>query len=116
CRRTQLDGLQRVCNGMREMEELLHIVTGKFQDLLEVQAINLWLEQEGELLLVQRHGEDPTLEVGMTQKSGDGIATEVSDSGAPVVIDDPEDSRLQKRNTGVEEGAIFSIMAAPLIE
>jgi RND family efflux transporter MFP subunit len=64
---------------------------------------------------MSRDGEDPSTLVGSLQKAGEGIAFEVSDSGEPILVDDPEDERLQKRNQNVEEGAVSSVMAAPLL-
>ncbi len=52
----------------------------------------------------------------MVQKPGEGIAGDLSDSGEPVLIDDPEDERLQKRTQGSEDGAVFSLVAAALME
>ncbi len=98
------------------MDSLLPIVSSKFREILEVQAVNLWMvKDEHELLLMSRAGEDPTVAVGSTQKSGEGTVAEVSDSGEPKVISDGEAEYLQKRNGSVQEGAVFSLMAAPLV-
>ena len=40
----------------------------------------------------------------------------ISDSGEAVLIDDPEDERLQKRNAGPRTGRYFPCVAAPLME
>ncbi|MFZ0285861.1 MAG: efflux RND transporter periplasmic adaptor subunit, partial [Terriglobales bacterium] len=61
-------------------------------------------------------GVDRTVQAGMVQKPGEGIAGDLSDNGEPVLLDDPEDERLQKRNQGVEDGTVFSIVAAALME
>ena len=115
-RLTQLYDLEKVFNSTLEMDELLPIVTSKFREVLDVQAVNLWLvKDQNELLLMNREGEDPTVETGSVQKSGEGIAAAVSDSGEPLLISDAEDASLQKRNQGIEEGRIFSLMAAPLV-
>ena len=56
------------------------------------------------------------MKLGMVQKPGDGIAGDISNSGEAVRVDDAEDERLRKRNAGIEEGQVFSILAAPLLE
>ncbi len=50
----------------------------------------------------------------MTEKSGEGYIAEVSDSGEPLLIDDPSDERLQRRNAG-HDGGIFSVIVAPVV-
>ncbi|HVO81578.1 MAG TPA: efflux RND transporter periplasmic adaptor subunit [Terriglobales bacterium] len=115
-RLTQLYDLEKVFNSILEMDDLLPIVASKFREVFEAQAVNLWLvKDQNELLLMNQEGVDPTVEVGALQKSGEGIAAGVSDSGEPSLISDPEDGALQKRNHGIEEGGIFSLMAAPLV-
>ena len=52
----------------------------------------------------------------MVQKPGEGIAGDISDSGEAVLIDDPEDERLQKRNSGFRDGAVFSLWQLPCME
>ena len=114
---TQMYDLEKVFNSTLEMDELLGIIAKKFQEVMSVQGINLWMVNNDTLLeLVRSAGSDPTVELGRVQKPGEGIAGDVSDNGEPVLIDNPADERLQKRNTGHEDEAIFSIVASPLME
>ena len=113
---TQMYDLEKVFNSTLEMDELLGTIAKKIQEVMGVQGINLWMINGDALELVSCEGFDPTVSVGMVQKPGEGIAGDLSDHGAPVLIDDPGDERLQKRNTGHEEGAVFSLLAAPLME
>ena len=112
----QMYDLEKVFNGTLEMDDLLPVVCSKFQEVMNVQAVNLWLVSGEGLLLINRAGVDPTIEVGTTLKTGEGIAAAVSDSGEAVLIDSADDERLTQRNEGVEEGQIFSLVAAPLVE
>jgi len=113
---TQMYDLEKVFNSTLEMDELLGTIAGKFQEVMNVQGVNLWMVNDDALELVACAGVDPTVEVGIVQKAGDGIAGDLSDSGEPVLIDDPEDERLRKRNGAIEEGAVFSLAAAALME
>ncbi len=113
---TQMYDLEKVFNSTLEMDELLGTIAGKFQEVMNVQGVNLWMVSDDALKLVECAGTDPTVQVGTVQKPGEGIAGDISDSGQPVMIGDPQDERLQKRNQGVEERAVFSIVAAPLLE
>jgi GAF domain-containing protein len=114
-RLTQLYDVERVFNSTLEMNELNPIITAKVREILEAQAVNLWLvKDEHELLLMDRAGEDPTREVGTAEKSGEGYVADVSDSGEPLLIDDPNDERLQRRNAG-HDGGVFSVIIAPLV-
>jgi len=93
---TQMYDLEKVFNSTLEMEELLGTIAGKFQEVMNVQGVNLWMVSDDALQLVECAGVDPTVQAGMVQKPGDGIAGDISESGEPVVIGDPEDERLQK--------------------
>ncbi len=114
-RLTQLYDVEKVFNSTLEMDELNPLITSKVRELLEAQAVNLWMvKDDQELLLMDRSGEDATCEVGGSQKTGEGYVSEVSDSGEPLIIDDPNDERLQRRNAS-HEGAIFSATLVPLV-
>lgn len=113
---TQMYDLEKVFNSTLEMDELLGTIAGKFREVMNVQGVNLWMVNGDALELVECAGADLTVQPGMVQKAGEGIAGDLSDSGEPVLIDDPEDERLKKRNQGVEDGAVFSLVAAALME
>jgi RND family efflux transporter MFP subunit len=113
---TQMYDLEKVFNSTLEMDDLLGIIAKKFQEVMGVQGVNLWMVNNDALQLVSSAGFDPTVEVGQLQKAGEGIAGDLSDNGELVLIDDSDDERLQKRNVGHEDGAIFSIVAGPLME
>ena len=116
---TQLYDLEKVFGSTLELDQLLPIIGSKFREVLECQAVNVWLLQGDEsLLLMQQAGDDPTVAAGATQSPGQGIAGDVSDSGEPVLIESPDDERLTQRNAGMigEDGAIFSLMVAPLFD
>lgn len=112
---TQMYDLEKVFNSSLEMEQLLPTITAKFREVINVQAVNLWLVEGEDLVLMSTAGADPAYKEGTRQKSGEGIAAQVSDSGEAVLIESADDARLQRRNTGVEEGAAFSLMAAPVL-
>jgi RND family efflux transporter MFP subunit len=119
-RLTQLYDFEKVVNSLLELDQVMALVASKTQELMNVQAVNLWMHQGDELLLVQRQGLDETVEVGATQK-GEGIASEVAKKGEPLLIADPEDPRLKARNASLndprpEAGGIYSLVAMPLLE
>src|SRR5579863_1589040 len=113
---TQMYDLEKVFNSTLEMEELLETVAKKFQEVMNVQGVNLWMVNNDAPELVSSAGSDPTVALGMVQQAGEGVAGDISDSGEPVVICDAEDQRLQKRNAGHEDEPVFSLVAAPLME
>ena len=113
---TQMYDLEKVFNSTLEMDELLGIVANKFQDVMNVQAINLWMVKDDTLELVSCAGSDPTVPLGAVQRPGEGVAGDVSDNGETVLIDDPKDERLRKRNRHHKEGSAFSLLAVPLVE
>lgn len=113
---TQMYDLEKVFNSTLEMDQLLGTIAKKFQDVMNVQGVNVWMINGDVLELVSCEGFDPTVSVGLVQKAGDGIAGDISDNGEPVLIDNPEDERLRQRNCSHEAEPVFSIVAAPLME
>jgi RND family efflux transporter MFP subunit len=118
-RLTQLYDIEKVFSSTLEMDDLLQIIPGKIQDVLNVQAVNLWLVEKGDNIeLVGRAGFDPTVTDKMLQAPGEGIATEVSESGEPLIVQG-EDERLARRNAALEEGAagaITGVAVVPILE
>ncbi len=116
-RMTQLYDLEKVFSSTLELDQLLPIIGSKFREILECQAVNIWMLQGDESLdLMHQAGVDSTVQQGTTQRPGEGVAGDVSDNGEPVLIASPDDDRLTRRNASLEEGAIFSLMVAPLID
>ncbi len=116
-RLAQLYDLEKVFGSTLEMDQLVPIIGSKFREVLECQAVNVWLLQPDEsLLLMHQAGLDPTVSQNTTQRPGQGLAGDVSDNGEAVLIGSGTDERLVQRNAGVEEGAIFSMMVAPLLD
>ena len=113
---TQMYDLEKVFNSTLEMDELLGIIAKKFYELMNVQGINLWMVNGDFVQLMSQGGFDTTVQLGMTQGPGGGIAGDLSENGELVLIEDTEDERLKKRNSGVQDGAVFSLIAAPLME
>ena len=116
-RLTQLYDLEKVFGSTLELDKLLPLIGSKFREVLECQAINVWLLQGDEsLLLMHQSGFDSTVHEGQVQRPGEGIPGDVSDTGEPVLINSARDERLLRRNQDATEGAIFSLMVAPLID
>ncbi len=116
-RLTQFYDIEKAFSSTLEMDELLPIIGGKIRESLECHAVNLWMVQgDGSLALMYQAGVDPTTKQGMVQKEGEGVAGDVSENGEALLIAEPEDERLVRRNQGLEEGKVESLMVAPLID
>jgi RND family efflux transporter MFP subunit len=114
---TQLYDLEKVFSSTLELDQLLPIIGSKFREVLECQAVNVWLLQGDESLeLMHQAGFDPTVSQGATQKPGEGVAGDVSDNGEAVLIESADDERLVARNAGIDDAAVYSLMVAPLID
>lgn len=114
---TQFYDIEKVFSSTLEMDELLPIIGSKMREMLKCAGVNIWLVQgDGALYLMHQAGIDATARQGMTQKGGEGIAGDVSDSGEPVLIESSEDDRLVRRNAGLDGGRVESIIVAPLID
>jgi RND family efflux transporter MFP subunit len=116
-RLTQFYDIEKVFSSTLEMDELLPIIGGKMREMLECQAVNLWLVQgDGSICLLHQSGEEPTTRQNMVQKGGEGLAGDVSDNGEAILIDDPDDERLVRRNANTDGDRLQSIMVAPLMD
>jgi RND family efflux transporter MFP subunit len=116
-RLTQLYDLEKVFASTLEMDELLPIIGSKFREVMECEGVNLWLLQPDETLeLMHQAGFEPTTQSGSRQKPGEGVAGDVSDNGEAVLIDQEGDERLIKRNAGVTEGGVVSLLVVPIMD
>jgi RND family efflux transporter MFP subunit len=116
-RLTQFYDIEKVFSSTLEMDELLPIIGSKMREMLECQAVNLWLVQgDGSICLMHQSGEEPTTRQSMVQKGGEGLAGDVSDNGEAILIDDPDDERLVRRNANTDGDRVESIMVAPLMD
>jgi RND family efflux transporter MFP subunit len=116
-RLTQLYDLEKVFASTLEMDELLPIIGSKFREVMECEAINLWLLMPDESLkLMHQAGFDGTTPDNSTQKPGEGVAGDVSDNGEAMLIDQEDDERLKKRNARVAEGGVVSLLAVPIMD
>ena len=116
-RMTSLYELEVAFHSSLEMDTVMQIVTSKIQELMNVQAVNLWLVSPGDkLLLAQRTGEDPSFEVGAEIAGSEGVPGAVGENGEGVIVQDEDnDPRLAGRYEGMEEGRAFSVVAAPMM-
>jgi len=116
-RLTQLYDLEKVFSSTLEMGELLPLIGSKFAEILECQAVNIWLMQPDESVeLMHQAGEDPTSFQAQVLKANEGIAGTISDNGESVCISDPGDARLVQRNEVAPENPVVSLMAAPIMD
>lgn len=116
-RLTQLYDLEKVFSSTLEMDELLPLIGSKFSEILECQAVNIWLLQPDESVeLMHQAGEDPTSFKGQVLKANEGVAGAISDNGEAVCISDAGDARLAQRNAAAPEYAVVSLIAAPILD
>ena len=116
-RLTQLYDLEKVFSSTLEMDQLLPLIGSKFCEIMECEAINVWLMNPDESVqLMHQAGRDVTSMEGATQKPGEGIPGSVSDNGETVLICEKNDDRLRERNSGREVGTIESLLAVPILD
>ncbi len=111
-RLTQLYDVEKVFNSTLQMSELMPIICAKVRELLNTQAVNLYMVGDDDLVLMARDGEDETVEL---ESGPEVIVKQVGDTGEPVVIADAADARLAARNGDLDEGKIVGLMAAPVV-
>src|SRR5271169_2593004 len=116
-RLTQLYDLEKVFSSTLELEELLPLIASKFSEILECQAVNIWLLKPNESVeLMHQAGRDPTTFKGQVLKPNEGIVGTISDNGETLCISDPADSRLLQRNQAAPEYPVRSLIVAPILD
>jgi GAF domain-containing protein/multidrug efflux pump subunit AcrA (membrane-fusion protein) len=114
---TQLYDLEKVFSSTLEMEELLPLIGSKFKEILECQAVNIWLLLPDESVeLMHQAGEDATTFKGQILKAREGVAGEVSDDGEPRCITDESGALLSERNTKAPETPVHCLVAAAIMD
>jgi RND family efflux transporter MFP subunit len=114
---TQFYDIEKVFSSTLEMDQLLPIIGNKTREMLECAGVNIWLVQgDGSVLLMHQAGIDSSVQQNMIQRSGEGIAGDVSDNGEPVLVETADDERLTRRNANMEQGQVESMVAVPLID
>ena len=116
-RLTQLYDLEKVFSSTLEMDDLLPLIGTKLLEILECQAVNIWLMLPDESVeLMHQAGQDLTSFKGQKLKANDGVAGTISDNGEPICISDQKDERLAQRNKGAEDEGVFSLVGAPILD
>ena len=116
-RLTQLYDLEKVFSSTLEMAELLPLIASKFREILEAEAVNVWLLHPDETIeLMHQEGYDPTTFKGQMLKPNEGVAGTVSDNGESVCISDTGDPRLAQRNASGSESPVRSLLVAPIMD
>jgi len=116
-RLTQLYDLEKVFSSTLEMQDLLPLIGSKFSEILQSQAVNIWLLLPDESVeLMHQAGKDPTVFKGQKLKPGEGIVGALSDTGEGLCISNSQDPRLLSRNQAVPEFPVRSLIAAPLMD
>ena len=116
-RLTQLYDLEKVFSSTLEMQELLPLVTTKFQEILNCEAVNIWLLHPDESLeLMHQAGHDPTAFKGQVIQSGQGIIGTLSNDGESVCISDENDPRLVERNREAETDRVQTLIAVAVMD
>ena len=114
-RLTQLYDIEKVFNSTLEMEALLPVICSKVMDLTSAMAVNLWMVDQDDLLLVQQAGDDPAASVADRQQSDGGIVGEVGETGNAILLQ-ADDDLLESRNLGFPDKPAESLMAAALVK
>lgn len=119
-RMTQLYDLEKSLNATLELDHVTALAPEKVLAMLPCQAIHLWLFDGNDLRLMATSGYDPTIEVKAVQAAGEGYVADMAEEGTPVLIADPSDERLQKRNAAIagQDGAqpVTGALLVPLMQ
>ena len=113
-RLTQLYDIEKVFAANLEMEALLPVICEKVADLIKAQAVNLWMVDQHDLVLMEQVGTDAATS-GDRQAAGGGVVGDVSESGEAVLLQ-ADDAALVARNASAEVAPAASLMAAPLLD
>jgi RND family efflux transporter MFP subunit len=116
-RLTQLYDLEKVFSSTLEMAELLPLIASKFGEILQAQAVNVWmLHPDENVELMHQVGVDPTVFKGQVLKPNESVVGAVSDNGENVCISDAADPRLIQRNSSGTQPPVRSLLVAPIMD
>ncbi|HVC46777.1 MAG TPA: efflux RND transporter periplasmic adaptor subunit [Terracidiphilus sp.] len=97
-RMSQLYDLEKSLNATLELREVSALAPQKIRPMLNCQAIHLWLF-DGEILrLMASSGEDATVTPEMSIRTGESYVADMAEEGEVLLIDNPGDERLARRN------------------
>ena len=114
-RLTQLYDIEKVFNATLDMQTLLPVICEKVGDLIHSSAVNLWMVDNEDLLLLQQSGYDPGAHPGDRQRDSEGVAGGVAESGEALLLRAGDDA-LNRRNANSGDASVTSLVAAPIID
>jgi len=85
---SQFYDLEKSLNATLELSAVTASIPVKAMAMLPCQAIHLWMFEGDALRLMGSHGEDATVEKGMTQAPGQGYVADMAEEGERLLIDD----------------------------
>jgi RND family efflux transporter MFP subunit len=119
-RMSQLYDLEKSLNATLEMDAVTALVPVKAAAILPCQAIHLWMFDGEVLRLISTHGEDSTVDTGMTQVPGEGYVADAAEEGEALLIVDADDTRLTSRNVLLKEESeaapVTNALIVPLMQ
>jgi transcriptional regulator with GAF, ATPase, and Fis domain len=119
-RMSQLYDLEKSLNSTLEMDAVTAMIPVKAMAMLPCQAVHLWLFDGSVLRLISSYGADATIEVGMTEAPGEGYVADMAEEGEPLLIDDPDNERLARRNATYDSESgvppVENALLVPLIQ
>jgi GAF domain-containing protein len=114
-RMSQLYDLEKSLNSTLEFDDVTAMIPEKTLAMLDCQAVHLWLFEGDVLRLVATQGVDQTVELGVLQAAGEGYVADMAEEGEPVLIADPEDERLARRNSLVQAESDIPLVTDALL-
>jgi len=114
-RMTQLYDLEKSLNSTLDLDLVMALIPRKVQQMLQCQAVHLWLFNGDTLTVMATAGTDPTVAIGTTQAAGEGYVADMAEEGVPLTISDAEDERLRLRG-GDADAPIWTAMLLPLMD
>ena len=119
-RMSQLYDLEKSLNSTLELEQVSALIPEKIRSILDCQAVHLWLF-DGEILrLMASSGEDATVTPQSSARPGDSYVADMAEEGEVLLIDDPDDERLARRNARLGPAPatppIVNALVVPLLQ
>jgi transcriptional regulator with GAF, ATPase, and Fis domain len=119
-RMTQLYDLEKSLNATLELDEVTKLASEKTLDMLQCQAVHLWLFDGAHLRLMSSSGADASVELRMVQEPGEGYVADMAEEGESVLIVDADDERFLLRNGALSEDSatppITNALLVPLMQ
>ena len=113
-RLTQLYDITQSFNSTIEMDELAPVICNRTANVMDVESCSLWLVRGQEMVCRAMLGRYVPEIVGQPEAEARTVIGDMLRDDAPLIINSPDDPRLVRRLSSMDNGSARSLIATPI--